>query len=703
MIPSSKNIPGPIHSITKSNIANYNNSESIHNGSKNTTLSKKLFQINNFVSCKPDHAGIAGDFPNTGRQLQYAAWQLEREIASPAFTKPIISWKINNAAHLALSGLYGASGLNKNTIIPGMDAVPPVSATSAEISRDIPASGNHGITGRGSDMILENESPHTRLIFVKYHSHPVTADSLYYYVSLPDYAKTTVSPQPESIRHLRIEIRKGDSLTMLDNLNPGYYGRGKIGHLRKWEDISNYPFSQQVVKIGNDWLPVRLRTFKGHGIKYEVYDNKDARKSYSISFSEGEWKLGIPVIDVLGDEVRAIITPELYDNTLQEDDLSAPSRFGVRWNLAGKPYLTTRQGFFPVKPGKSNIHFYITLSNLAEDVEIMLQQGLFQFTPSARLQLIRYHVKIPERLPRPAKAPVLKRQDIKRLVNRKEVFKVITVLNDSLKRQGANKLPELKNIVGLTTFFLKSIFKMTNHTELLNANSLDIQRAWLRNIIIPLQVPFRRTQQEYGKFKKLFLAFLEKLSRKVIGQRHSSLFRHICNTIAELATITLPHYAGTKKITKVLHSPAIKNSRGIPLGTIMIIKGNQYFINKVSYFLKNIAKTPSGRMLINALSGTPLNISPPVLDSVIHEYNGRFFAGNNAENGISFDPDNTLIVVENDMDKQIQSIHSPIVGLYHALRHVCYQRQTATADAVPDDNQFDVEYEILRRQKKIHL
>jgi len=123
------------------------------------------------------------------------------------------------------------------------------------------------------------------------------------------------------------------------NNNQQYYGSGHTYHAERIGDETHY-VQGRYIEMNGKLIPVRQKVIPGHGVRYEIYDMKNpAAQSWQVEWDGTRWLFESTTSAQITDEVKKIITPDMYITDIDVNTLSAPDSKGLRWNAEGKKYL----------------------------------------------------------------------------------------------------------------------------------------------------------------------------------------------------------------------------------------------------------------------------------------------------------------------------------------------------------------------------
>ncbi|RQM40111.1 glycerophosphodiester phosphodiesterase family protein [Erwinia psidii] len=174
----------------------------------------------------------------------------------------------------------------------------------------------------------------------------------------------------------KISIPESDdySYFALGNNDPEYYGKGNIYEkVYKNRDVNDD--LGRFVEMSGKIVPVRNKKHAGHGVLYEVYDVKNAQlPGYAIEWDGERWLFEKPTSAHISDELKEIITTDMYVSNLDESMLSSPNSEGLRTDKYDNKYIRVNNGFISINQDENK--FFIR-KPAGDDIFLNFIEGKF--------------------------------------------------------------------------------------------------------------------------------------------------------------------------------------------------------------------------------------------------------------------------------------------------------------------------------------
>ncbi|PQQ32516.1 cytotoxic necrotizing factor [Photorhabdus luminescens] len=263
-------------------------------------------------------------------------------------------------------------------------------------------------------------------------------------------------------------------------------------------------------------------------------------------------------------------------------------------------------------------------------------------------------------------------------INNDKILDAFIHINTAFKNYKKYDIDKLSNITDTLNHFLEKSLKLGDKEALFNTEIVNIQQAWIREVTLPLQNnPLPKNLSISAEKINAIKTELPYLLREIYPIENqlpnASAINKIALAIEEIPGTPMPKYS-SGNIQKTIQYTSVEGNRVEipPVG--ITITGNDLFINRVTHVLDEISEIPSGNIIIQELEKQGLNIKPPMMDAIVREKDGQFYACNSAGSSIAFDPDNHLIGTEEKLTEEPWRSREPAIALYHEMLHIYYNR-----------------------------
>ncbi|WP_207627131.1 putative adhesin [Photorhabdus tasmaniensis] len=258
-------------------------------------------------------------------------------------------------------------------------------------------------------------------------------------------------------------------------------------------------------------------------------------------------------------------------------------------------------------------------------------------------------------------------------INHDKILDAFIHINTAFKNCEKYDIDKLSDITDTLTHFFEKSLKLGDKTALLSTKVADIQQAWIREVILPLQNNPSISIEKINAIKTELPDLLREILSFENQLPNQSEINKIALAIEEIPFTPIPKYT-SDNITRTAQYISIESNRVDipPIG--ITITGNELFINQVTHALNEIDQIPSGNIVIQELEKQGFNIQPPTMSAIVREKNGQFYAKNSAGSSIVFDPENHLIGMEEKIAEEPWRSREPAIALYHEMLHIYYNR-----------------------------
>ncbi|ETS30669.1 hypothetical protein PTE_02615 [Photorhabdus khanii NC19] len=246
-------------------------------------------------------------------------------------------------------------------------------------------------------------------------------------------------------------------------------------------------------------------------------------------------------------------------------------------------------------------------------------------------------------------------------------------INTAFKNCEIYDIDKLSDITDTLTHFFEKSLKLGDNTALLSTEIADIQQAWIREVILPLQNNSSISIEKINAIKTELPYLLKEVFSFENQIPNQEEINRIALAIEKIPFTPIPKYT-SGNISRTAQYTSIE-SKSVDIPPVGItITGNELFINQVTHALDEIDQIPSGNIVIQELEKQGLNIQPPTMSAIVREKDGQFYARNSAGSSIAFDPDNHLIGMEEKITEEPWRSREPAIALYHEMLHIYYNR-----------------------------
>ncbi|WP_279050338.1 protein kinase family protein [Cedecea davisae] len=138
------------------------------------------------------------------------------------------------------------------------------------------------------------------------------------------------------------------------NNNENYYGLGRIYRaIKPGADYSRG--SGKYVEMNGHLVPVREIVTAKHGVHYEVYDIKNInKKGWLLEWDGARWLFERHTSVHVSRGLKNKITSQSHIKNIDASMLSAPDRYGLRWDGLDNSYIKIKNNHFKIKKLNKN-------------------------------------------------------------------------------------------------------------------------------------------------------------------------------------------------------------------------------------------------------------------------------------------------------------------------------------------------------------
>ncbi len=160
------------------------------------------------------------------------------------------------------------------------------------------------------------------------------------------------------------QIQIINNLKVLPEQDKSYFANNLSGVIFEVRDSGELVYTNHVlysvVEMNGNIVPVKLDVIPGHGVKYHIYNIKNASdKIHSIEWDGNRWIFDKPTSTHVSKELRKSFKSDVHEK-IDMGQLSSPDHQGLRWDKASNSYLKINNNFFKIKKQRDNENrFYI--------------------------------------------------------------------------------------------------------------------------------------------------------------------------------------------------------------------------------------------------------------------------------------------------------------------------------------------------------
>ncbi|EGP5687320.1 QWxxN domain [Enterococcus faecium] len=148
--------------------------------------------------------------------------------------------------------------------------------------------------------------------------------------------------QKRLIDIVAIKIKDNQKVIDEKNLNPAAYGEGRIRTVLEEGEPDQF-----LIKMNDQWVPVRETPIVGHGVRY---DAKIGEELFPVNFNGMEWYFEAKTSPFMAEKVRTSIGKQLEKFETRQDpmNLSAPDERGLMRDDSGRSYIKIENHYVPL-------------------------------------------------------------------------------------------------------------------------------------------------------------------------------------------------------------------------------------------------------------------------------------------------------------------------------------------------------------------